>query len=51
MKLNILEAYLEPRVDKAHGPESFSITFYRSCWDIVKGDLLEVLQQIYADKD
>lgn len=31
--------------DKASGPDEFSISFFKKCWDIVKNDLLEVFEE------
>jgi hypothetical protein len=31
---------LSMEVDKAPGPDGFTITFFRSCWSIVKANLM-----------
>lgn len=33
--------------DKALGPNEFSISFFQKCWDFVKNDLIEVLDEFY----
>jgi hypothetical protein len=34
--------YMEP--DKAPRPDGFSIHFYRTCWEIIKADLLRMIK-------
>lgn len=29
------------------GPDGFSISFFQKCWDIIKSDLIEVLDEFY----
>lgn len=31
-------------LDKAHGPDRFTIHFYKTCWDIIKEDLLKMIK-------
>lgn len=38
---DLQEAVFSIPVDSAPGPNGFSSAFFRSCWDIVKLDLLE----------
>jgi hypothetical protein len=42
-ELEIKEAVDDMPADKAPGPDGFSITFVRSCWDIIKDDLMKVI--------
>jgi hypothetical protein len=32
-------------LDKASGPDGFSIHFYRTCWDIIKADLFRMIKR------
>lgn len=40
-------AVLDTPADKAPGPDEFSGGFFRSCWEIIKIDLLAALNQLY----
>lgn len=33
--------------DKSLGPDGFNMCFYRACWDIVKGDLLKMVDEFF----
>lgn len=33
--------------DKALGSDGFSIAFFQKCWDIVKDDLMKVVDEFY----
>ena len=33
--------------EKAPGPDGFSGGFFKSCWDTIKADLFEALNQLY----
>lgn len=33
--------------NKATGPDGFSIAFYKACWDVIRGDLMLVIQDFY----
>lgn len=33
--------------DKVLGSEGFTISFFKNCWDIIKGDLLKVFDEFY----
>lgn len=37
--------------DKVPGPDGFSIVFFQKYWDIVKGDLMKVLDEFYYSKE
>jgi hypothetical protein len=39
----IKEAVEDMPTDKAPGPDGFSIAFFRSCWDIIKEDLMKTI--------
>ena len=34
--------------EKAPNPDGFTMALYRECWDVVKGDLMEVYQEFYS---
>ena len=34
--------------DKAPGPDGFSMTFFRQCWDIIKKELVAAVQNFYV---
>jgi hypothetical protein len=36
-KVEVKDALLEMKTNKAAGPNAIPIEFYQSCWDIVKG--------------
>jgi retron-type reverse transcriptase len=42
--LEIKEAIEDLPLDKAPGPDGFSMAFFHSCWDIIKADLMEVIK-------
>lgn len=33
--------------DKAPGPDDFTLAFYKTCWEVIKGDLLLVLKDFH----
>lgn len=33
--------------DKAPRPDGFTIAFYKTCWEVIKGDLLLVFEDFY----
>lgn len=35
--------------EKAPGPDGFSMAFFHSCWEIVKGDVLVVLDEFHRE--
>lgn len=37
--------------DKTPGPDGFSISFIQKCWDIIKYDLMEVLEEFYYSEE
>jgi hypothetical protein len=39
----IKETILEMPSDKAPGPDGFSMAFFRTCWDIIKDDLMGII--------
>jgi hypothetical protein len=39
----IKEAIDDMPADKAPGPDGFSVSFFRSCWDIIKDDLIRAI--------
>lgn len=46
-KEEIKEAIFYMTKDKYLGPNGFSLLFYQECWDILKGDLLEVFEEFW----
>jgi hypothetical protein len=36
--------------DKAPGPDGFSMGFYQECWDIVKSDIMQLVQGFIQGK-
>jgi len=44
-EIEIKEALFSMEKNKAAGPDKIPIEFYQSCWDIVKGDIM----QLFAD--
>lgn len=39
------------RGGKAPGPNGFSISFFQKCWDIVKKDFMDVIDEFYYSKE
>lgn len=37
--------------DKALGSDGFSISFFQKCWEIVKGNLMQVFDEFYYSKE
>ena len=35
------------KIDSAPDPDGFSISFYRGCWDTIKGDLMDLINDFY----
>lgn len=33
--------------DKASRPDGFSLAFYKTCWEVIKGDLMLVIKDFY----
>ena len=44
----IYEAILQTSPDKAPGPDGFTEAFFRSCWAIIKGDLMATMNSFHA---
>jgi hypothetical protein len=42
-ELEIKEAIDDMPADKAPGPDGYSITFFRSCWEIIKDDIMKAV--------
>lgn len=34
-------------IDSARGPDGFGAGFFLTCWDIIKGELLEAVQAFF----
>lgn len=43
----VWEAIKASPAEKAPGPDEFSGVFYRSCWSIIKGDIMAVFSSFY----
>nr|CAN67427.1 hypothetical protein VITISV_025107 [Vitis vinifera] len=46
-KNEIHSALMEMNGDKASGPDGFTMTFWQSCWDFVKGEILEMFKEFH----
>jgi len=33
--------------DKVPGPDGFSMAFFKECWDVLRGDIIEVFQEFF----
>lgn len=44
----IKEAIWECDGSKSPGPDGFNMEFYKSCWDIVKGDVMRMMVEFHA---
>jgi hypothetical protein len=33
--------------DKAPGPDGFSMAFFKECWDVLRGDIMEVFWEFF----
>lgn len=44
----ILNVFRGVAKDKASSPDSFSMAFFASCWEIVREDLLKVFQEFHS---
>lgn len=45
----IKDAVWECEGAKSLGPDRFNLEFFKSCWDIVKGDLLRMMKEFHAN--
>ncbi|RVW27502.1 Transposon TX1 uncharacterized 149 kDa protein [Vitis vinifera] len=43
----IHSALMEMSGDKAPGPDGFTMAFWQSCWDFVKGEILEMFKEFH----
>ena len=43
----VKHAVFDMKIDSAPDPDGFSISFYRGCWDTIKGDLLDMINDFY----
>jgi len=43
-KEEVSEVIKEMQSGKAPGPEGFNVDFFKACWDIVKQDIIEVVE-------
>lgn len=39
------------KVDKAPYPDGFTISFFKKCWNIIKGGLSKVFDEFYYSKE
>lgn len=42
---------LDMKEDKAPSPDGFTISFFQICWNIVKDDLMKVLDEFYYSEE
>ncbi|KAH0777791.1 hypothetical protein KY290_009202 [Solanum tuberosum] len=47
-EVEIKEAVFGLNPDSTPGPDGFGGDFYQSCWDIIKSDLIDVMQQFFG---
>ncbi|KAL6329196.1 hypothetical protein AAG906_014805 [Vitis piasezkii] len=40
-------ALIEMNIDKAPGPDGFTVAFWQSCWDFVKEEILEMFKEFH----
>lgn len=45
----VREAIFSCDINKSPGPNGFSMGFYQRCWEIVKGDLIKVLNEFHRN--
>ncbi|WMV29911.1 hypothetical protein MTR67_023296, partial [Solanum verrucosum] len=43
----VLRSLKQCAVDKAPGPDGFTMGFYIKCWEVVKGDIMKTFQHFY----
>ncbi|WMV51256.1 hypothetical protein MTR67_044641 [Solanum verrucosum] len=43
----VLRSLKQCAVDKAPGPDGFTMGFYIKCWEVVKGDIMKTFQYFY----
>ncbi|WVZ72900.1 hypothetical protein U9M48_021288 [Paspalum notatum var. saurae] len=46
----LLKAIRQSPPDKAPGPDGFTGAFYRSCWSIIKADLMAVMNSLHCQR-
>jgi hypothetical protein len=44
----IKEALYQMEKNKAVGPDGFPIEFYQHCWEVIKGDIIDMFHEFYA---
>jgi hypothetical protein len=44
----IQAAVMQLPTEKAPGPDGYTGAFYKSCWNIIRADLVATLRQIFA---
>jgi hypothetical protein len=49
-EIEIKEALFSMEKNKAAGPDKIPIEFYQSCWDIVKGDIIQLFADFFEEK-
>lgn len=49
-KEEVTEVIKEMQNVKAPGPNDFNVDFFKSCWEIVKQDILEVVEDLRRSK-
>jgi hypothetical protein len=46
----IKEALLQMENNKASGPDSIPVEFYKKYWDIIKGDIIEMIKDLHEGR-
>jgi hypothetical protein len=46
-KKEVKETVFEMSEDSAPGPDGFGVAFYKKCWNIIKGELLEMVEDFH----
>jgi hypothetical protein len=44
----IKEALYQMEKNKVAGPDGFPIEFYQHCWEVIKGDIIDMFHEFYA---
>jgi hypothetical protein len=44
----VIEVVKKLQVDKSLGPDGFSLGFVQTCWEVIKEDIMAVLQDFHS---
>lgn len=50
-KDEVYSSIMSMKGDKSLGPDGFTISFFQKCWEIIKIDLLKVLEEFYYSEE